>query len=302
MAAQTRPFAAFEWMIALRYLRARRQEGFVSVISGFSLIGIALGVATLIIVMSVMNGFRHELLSRILGLNGHAVVQSYEGNLTGFDAAAARVRAVPGVTRAAPIIDGQVMATSRRYFRGRHRARHAQGRSANRSPRFRDSLSDGALARYDGGDSVIVGARLADKLGLRPGMTITLIAPKGNITPFGTTPRVKTYTIAGTFRIGMSEYDQTFIFMPLDEAQLYFNMDNAVSGLEVMVADPDQINAMIPADRARGGPAFARADMAGHELKPVRRAGSRAQCDVPDPHAHHIWWQRSTSFPASSCW
>ncbi len=249
----TRPFAAFEWMIALRYLRARRKEGFVSVISGFSLVGIALGVATLIIVMSVMNGFRHELLSRILGLNGHAVVQSFEGNLTHFDAEAARVRAVAGVTRAAPIVDGQVMATSGSISAGVV-VRGMRKSDLKSLTTVSKTLSPGALARYQGGDSVIVGARLADKLGLQPGMTITLIAPKGNITPFGTTPRVKTYTIAGTFRIGMSEYDQTFIFMPLDEAQAYFNMDDAVSGLEVMVSNPDAIEAMVPAIAQAAGP------------------------------------------------
>jgi lipoprotein-releasing system permease protein len=249
----TRPFAAFEWMIALRYLRARRKEGFVSVISGFSLVGIALGVATLIIVMSVMNGFRHELLSRILGLNGHAIVQSFEGNLTQFDAESARVRAVPGVTRAAPIIDGQVMATSGSISAGVI-VRGMRKADLKSLATVSNTLSPGALARYEGGDSVIIGARLAAKLGLQPGMTITLIAPKGNITPFGTTPRVKTYTIAGTFQIGMSEYDQTFIFMPLDEAQLYFNMDNAVSGLEVMVQNPDAIESMVPAIAKAAGP------------------------------------------------
>jgi lipoprotein-releasing system permease protein len=249
----TRPFAAFEWMIALRYLRARRQEGFVSVISGFSLVGIALGVATLIIVMSVMNGFRHELLSRILGLNGHAVVQSFEGNLVHFDEAVARVRAVPGVTRAAPIIDGQVMATSDNLSAGVI-VRGMRKADLKSLTTVSSTLSEGALARYEGGDNVIIGARLADKLRLQPGMTITLIAPKGNITPFGTTPRVKTYTIAGTFRIGMSEYDQTFIFMPLDEAQAYFNMDGSVSGIEVMVSDPDRIESMIGPIAAAAGP------------------------------------------------
>src|SRR5260221_14474864 len=112
MGSGTRPFAPFEWMIALRYLRARRAESFVSVISGFSLVGIALGVATLIIVMSVMNGFRHELLSRILGLNGHVIVQAPAGYLANFDDVAARVRAVPGVVRVAPTVDGQVMGTA----------------------------------------------------------------------------------------------------------------------------------------------------------------------------------------------
>lgn len=246
MANPTRPFAAFEWMIALRYLRAKRAESFVSVISGFSLIGIALGVATLIIVMSVMNGFRHELLSRILGLNGHAVVQAFQGNLTGYDAVAARVRGVPGVLRAAPIVDGQVMANSGDINTG-VLVRGMRREDLKTLTTVSKTLSEGALERFDGGDSVIVGARLADRMGLRPGMTITLIAPKGNITPFGTTPRVKTYTIAGTFRIGMSEYDQTFIFMPLDEAQLYFNMGNSVTGIEVMVANPDHIENMVDA-------------------------------------------------------
>ncbi|HEY5239783.1 MAG TPA: lipoprotein-releasing ABC transporter permease subunit [Rhizomicrobium sp.] len=240
MATPTRAFAAFEWMIALRYLRAKRKESFVSVISGFSLIGIALGVATLIIVMSVMNGFRHELLSRILGLNGHVIVQWLGGNLDNFDQTAARVRAVPGVVRVAPIVDGQVMATSGGISSG------ALVRGMRRSDletltTVSNNLSPGALARFEGGDSVIIGSRLASKLGLAPGMDITLIAPRGNVTPFGTTPRVKTYSIAGTFNIGMSEYDETFIFMPLAEAQLYFNTGAGVSGLEVMASDPDHM-------------------------------------------------------------
>ena len=243
MAAPTRAFAGFEWMIALRYLRAKRKESFVSVISGFSLIGIALGVATLIIVMSVMNGFRHELLSRILGLNGHVIVQGLGGNLNNFDADAARVRAVPGVVRVAPIVDGQVMATadgisSGALVRGMRRGDLETLTTVSKN------LSPGALARFEGGDSVIVGSRLAAKLGVGPGLDITLIAPRGNVTPFGTTPRVKTYTIAGTFNIGMSEYDETFIFMPLSEAQLYFNTGAGVNGLEVMVADPDHLESL----------------------------------------------------------
>ncbi len=243
MAAPTRAFAGFEWMIALRYLRAKRKESFVSVISGFSLIGIALGVATLIIVMSVMNGFRHELLSRILGLNGHVIVQGLGGNLNNFDADAARVRAVPGVVRVAPIVDGQVMATSGGISSGAL-VRGMRRGDLETLTTVSNNLSPGALARFEGGDSVIVGSRLASKLGVGPGLDITLIAPRGNVTPFGTTPRVKTYTIAGTFNIGMSEYDETFIFMPLSEAQLYFNTGAGVNGLEVMVADPDHLESL----------------------------------------------------------
>ena len=247
------PFSYFEWMIALRYLRSRRKEGFVSVISLISLIGIALGVATLIIVMAVMNGFRHDLLARILGLNGHVVVQGVTGNLPDFDAIAAQVRGVPGVVHVSPIVDGQVMATSAGMNTG-VLVRGIRPEDLKSLPMVYDSLSDGAFAHFHGGDSVIVGQGLATKFGLRPGDSITLIAPRGNVTPFGTTPRVKSYTIVGTFRIGMSTYDSSFVFMPIEEAQLYFNMGNSVSGLEVMIADPDRADALADAIRARAGP------------------------------------------------
>ncbi|MGA9797321.1 MAG: lipoprotein-releasing ABC transporter permease subunit [Rhizomicrobium sp.] len=247
------PFSYFEWMIALRYLRSRRKEGFVSVISLISLIGIALGVATLIIVMAVMNGFRHDLLARILGLNGHAVVQGAGGNLPDFDAIAARVRGVPGVVHVSPIVDGQVMASTNGVSAG-VLVRGIRPADLKSLAMVYNSLSDGAFARFKGDDSVIVGQGLATKLNLRPGDSITLIAARGNITPFGSTPRVKTYTIVGTFRIGMSTYDSSFVFMPLPQAQLYFNMDNSVSGLEVMTDDPDAINSKIVALQNAAGP------------------------------------------------
>jgi lipoprotein-releasing system permease protein len=253
--SSTGPFAAFEWMIALRYLRPTRREGYVSIISIFSLIGIAIGVAALIIVLAVMNGFRHELLARILGLNGHAVVQSLGGNLTNYDALASRVRTVPGVTRVTPIIDGQVMASAN-GLNGGVLVRGMRRADLQKLTIVSNSLSENALAHFQGGDSVIIGQRLAEKMRLLPGMQITLIAPRGNVTPFGTTPRVKGYTIAGTFRVGMSEYDQTFVFMPLDEAQLYFNMGDSVNGLEVMVTDPDRANAISNSIAAAVGPAY----------------------------------------------
>jgi len=249
----TRAFAPFEWMIALRYLRARRQESFVSVISGFSLVGIALGVATLIIVMAVMNGFRHELLSRILGLNGHLTVQASIGTLTNYDAMAARVRAAKGVTRVAPIVDGQVMATANGIASGVI-VRGMRQEDLRTLTTVSKSLSEGALQHFSGGDSVIIGGRLADRMRLFPGARITLIAPRGNVTPFGVTPRVKTYTVAGTFHIGMSEYDATFVFMPLAEAQLYFNMGDGVNGLEVMVQNPDAVNDVVGSVARAAGP------------------------------------------------
>ncbi len=253
MASATRPFSRFEWIIAGRYLRPTRKEGFVSIISILSLLGIAVGVAALIIVMAVMNGFRHDLLERILGLRGHIMVQGVTGTLPDFDAVATHVRAVPGVTRVAPIVEGQVMATSNGASTGVliHGVRRSD--LANMSV-VASSLSPGALANYQGDENVIIGAGLAEKLRLAPGMQITLIAPRGNVTPFGVTPRVKTYTIVGTFRIGMSIYDSSYIFMPLDEAQLYFNMGATVSGVEVMVTDPDKADDMARPIGTAAGP------------------------------------------------
>lgn len=239
-------FAPFEWMLALRYLRAKRQESFISVISGFSLIGIALGVATLIIVMSVMNGFRHELLKSILGLNGHVTVQVDGGLLRDFDALTQKLRAVPGVTRAAPVVDGQVMASQNGVNSGVI-VRGLRPADLKSLTLVSSTLSQDALTGFDSGDEVIIGAGLARKMGIRVGGSITLIAPKGNVTPFGTTPRIKTYTVSGTFKVGMTQYDTSFIFMPLAEAQLFFNSEGGVSSIEVMVTDPDSDLAMLPA-------------------------------------------------------
>jgi lipoprotein-releasing system permease protein len=262
----TRPFAAFEWMIALRYLRARRKERTISAIAIISLIGIALGVAALIIVMSVMNGFRHELLARILGLNGHVIVQQ-TGGFVNYDAAAVRVKAIPGVSRATPYVTGQVMASSRvgsmgALVRGIRRddlrvlmaELEKLKDPLSKQTTMPGTLSPGTLNRFGGGETVVVGYRLANRLGLTPGMNINLIAPQGDITPFGSTPRVKTYTIAGTFDIGMSEFDESYIFMPLDEAQAYFNTGDAVSGLEVMLDKPDDAARIAEAATRAAGP------------------------------------------------
>jgi lipoprotein-releasing system permease protein len=240
MTAPSRLFSGFEWMVAGRYLRARRAESFVSVIAGSSLIGIALGVATLIIVTSVFNGFREELLGRILGLNGHIIVQSETGAITDYDAIAAKLRMIPGVTNATPIIEGQVLINVDDASYGAL-VRGIEHDDLQKLTAVFSTLSQDALTGYDEGDSVIIGQRLADKLGLKAGMTVTLIAPNGAVTPFGATPRIKTYRVAGTFNVGMSEYDQTFIFMPLMEAQLFFGMEGVVGAIEVMVAAPDRV-------------------------------------------------------------
>jgi lipoprotein-releasing system permease protein len=170
-----------------------------------------------------------------------------------FDDVAAKVRAVPGVVRVSPVIDGQVMATSNGISRGAL-VRGIRRDDLAKLTTVSKTLSPGALSRFQGGDSVIIGYRMAQQLGIGPGMTITLIAPKGNVTPFGTTPRVKTYSVAGIFNIGMSEYDSSFVFMPLQEAQLYFNLGDGVSGLEAMVAKPDAVADYTPAIAQAVGP------------------------------------------------
>lgn len=243
------PFGSVEWLLAGRYLRAKKQESFVSVIAGFSFIGIALGVATLIIVMAVMNGFRHELLGRILGVNGHMLVQTYAPTgIPDFDGLAAKLTAIPGITRATPQIEGQVLISAGGLAQGAL-VRGVRREDLLSLTPIAPNLSDGAADAFEG-DAVILGSRLAAALGLAVGMPVTLIAPNGDVTPFGTTPRRKTYRVAGTFTAGMSEYDAAFIYMPLDRAQLFFNLEGAAQSIEIMVDDPDAVKSFRPAVEA----------------------------------------------------
>jgi lipoprotein-releasing system permease protein len=231
-------FNTFERMVAFRYLRARRQEGFVSVIAIFSLLGIMLGVATLIIVMSVMNGFRADLIGRILGLNGHLAVYGPAAALPDFDAVAAKVRAVPGVVSATPLVEGQVMATSPAGAAGAL-VRGIRPEDIRARKLIADHIVAGSLADF-GEDSIAVGDRLARRLGLTVGGRITLLSPEGTDTAFGTLPRTKTYRVAALFDVGFYEYDNTFIYVPLKAAQIFFKLPDEVSYLEVFVTDADQ--------------------------------------------------------------
>ncbi|MBI1203139.1 MAG: lipoprotein-releasing ABC transporter permease subunit [Rhodopseudomonas sp.] len=237
----TRPFAPFEWMLSLRYLRARRKEGFISVIAGFSFLGIVLGVATLIIVMAVMNGFRAELLDKILGLNGHLLIQPLEKPLTDWDEVATRVSAVKGVKLAAPIVEGQALASSP-FNAGGVLVRGIRLKDLEGLPSIVNNIKQGTLAGFDEGQGVAIGRRLADQLSLRAGDNITLVAPRGAVTPMGTTPRIKVYKIAAVFEIGMSEYDSAMVFMPLKEAQAYFNRAGDVTAIEVYTDNPDLVD------------------------------------------------------------
>jgi lipoprotein-releasing system permease protein len=228
-------------MLSLRYLRARRKEGFISVIAGFSFLGIMLGVATLIIVMAVMNGFRKELMSKILGINGHVLVQPLESALTDYAEVAKRISAIKGVTLAVPLVEGQALASSP-FQAGGVLVRGVREEDLRRLPAIGSGLKSGTLEGFDNGQGVLIGKRLADTLSVRAGDQITLVAPRGAVTPMGTTPRIKAYKIAGLFEIGMSEYDQVFVFMPLAEAQAYFHRPGDVSAIEVYTDNPDKVD------------------------------------------------------------
>jgi lipoprotein-releasing system permease protein len=253
---QTRPFAPFEWLISLRYLRARRKEGFISVIAGFSFLGIMLGVATLIIVMAVMNGFRKELLDKILGLNGHLLVQAVESPLTDWKVVAERINAVQGIRLAAPIVEGQALATSPFGATG-VLVRGIRSEDLTNITSIARNIKQGTLEGFDEGQGLAIGRRLADTLSLRAGDSVTIVAAKGAVTPMGTLPRTKTYRVAAVFEIGMSEYDAAFVFMPMTEAQAYFNRPNDVTAIEVYTTDPDKIDAFRKSvTEAAGRPIF----------------------------------------------
>ncbi len=244
-AMATRPFAPFEWMLALRYLRARRKEAFISVIAGFSFLGILLGVATLVIVMAVMNGFRAELLDKILGINGHLILQPVEQPFTDYGAIADRVGALDGVVAAIPLIEGQALASGTTEAGTGVLVRGIRGADIGKVRGVADTVAEGgSLDGFDTSGGVAIGKRLAQALGLLVGDRITLVSPRGAVTPLGVTPRVKAYPVVAIFEIGMSEYDATFVFMPLEEAQAYFNQPDRAGAIEVYLDNPDDVAAM----------------------------------------------------------
>jgi lipoprotein-releasing system permease protein len=242
----TRPFAPFEWMLAGRYLRTRRREGFVSVIAGFSFLGIMLGVATLIVVLSVMNGFRKELLDKIVGINGHMFITPIDGPLTDYAEVAGRVAQLPGIRRAIPMVEGQAFASSQHGGSG-VLVRGVRGEDMLRIDAIAGNLRQGTLQDFDGNDGVAIGRRLAEALALQVGDTLTLITPRGAATPFGTAPRVKGYPVVAVFEIGMSEFDATFVYLPLSEAQSYFNREGDVNVIEVFLDNADRVDEARPA-------------------------------------------------------
>ncbi len=234
-------FNAFERAIAGRYLRARRGERFVSVIAIFSLIGIALGVATLIIVMAVMSGFKDDLLSRILGLNGHLdVYASTSAGLTDYDALAGKIRVLPGVVSATPVIEGQVLLTDRSQSSGGI-TRGITPENLRKLPSIAGNIRSGSLDDFHGSNAIAIGLTLAERFGLDVGSKLTLLSPNGAVTAFGTVPRVRAYKVVAIFQAGLNEYDSTYTFLPLEAAQVFFQKENAVTQIEVMVRDPEHV-------------------------------------------------------------
>ncbi|NBX07239.1 MAG: lipoprotein-releasing ABC transporter permease subunit, partial [Proteobacteria bacterium] len=234
-------FKPVERLLAFRYLRARREEGFISVIAWFSFAGITLGVATLIIVMSVMNGFRTELINRILGLNGHIGVFSATSEpLTDYNRVALKLAELPNVIAATPQVQGQVMASSARAQTGAVVRGVSWSDLAARKPLW-DSLSQQAIAAFRDDKHILIGETMAFRLGLKIGDKMTLLSASGRTTAFGSIPSKRTFTIGGLFKVGMHEYDNSFIFMPLSEAQSFFHLPDAVSGIEVYSDAPLKI-------------------------------------------------------------
>jgi len=238
-----RPFAAFEWMVALRYLRARRAAGFVSVIAGFSFLGISLGVATLIVVMSVMNGFHIELMSKIIGVNGHVFLQPADTPLNDYDAVIERISKTPGLKVALPLVESAAGVSSP-YQQSGALVRGVRERDIKRLPGVAENVKLGTLDGFDVAEGVAIGQKLAENLSVRIGDKVTILTARGAATPFGVTPRIKSYPVVAIFQIGVSEFDGIFVFMPFEEAQAFFNKEDEATLIEAFVDDPEKMDEM----------------------------------------------------------
>ncbi|MDR3470927.1 MAG: ABC transporter permease [Devosia sp.] len=269
-AQQTQPFSRFEFLVAGRYLRARRKDAFISVIAALTLVGVAIGVATLIVVMSVMNGFRAELLTKILGLNGHFSAFPIERQFTDYNQVVKNIEVVPGVTHAVAFVEGQALASGQQESTGVS-VRGMDLPSLKKLPLLYTSNKQGGWEGWDQSKGIALGYRLAQKLGVGIGDQVTIINPKGATTPFGTTPNIRSYPVTVIFDLGMVEFDSFYIYMPLQAAQDYFHMYEDVlrpgmknpgpdatdaeidaayerqyqaTGVEIFINDPDAIDSM----------------------------------------------------------
>lgn len=230
--------------MAMRYLGGQK-SGLVSVIAAISFLGLTLGVAALIVVMSVLNGFHATLIDKILGLNGHMIVRPLGRDFTDFAEVAERMKAVPGVRNAIPMVEGQVLISSASASSGIY-VRGIREPDLQSLKEISSKIMYGSLGGFDASDGIVIGVRLANALNVTAGDEITIVSPRGTTTPFGTSPRVKRYIVKAVFELGLQTYDSTIAFLPLLEAQKFFNLPNAVHVLEVMVDKPDNIDAYRP--------------------------------------------------------
>ncbi|SFG01711.1 lipoprotein-releasing system permease protein [Novosphingobium sp. CF614] len=244
----------FEWTIAKRYMLPGKGERFIAMVAGISLIAVMLGVAALVIVMSVMNGFRAELFDKIVGLNGHAIIQAYGGRLDDWQGVLKDVRGTPGVVRASPLIEQPLLAS----FNGRVEAILVRGNTGEDIGRLKDKIQAGNLAELrTGDDNVAIGSQLAQNLGAQVGDVITVINPQGRATPFGTVPRQIAYRIAAIFEIGVYDYDNAFVVMPIPNAQTLLLTGDSIGMIEITTNDPDRVGQILaPLQRKLAGRAI----------------------------------------------
>ncbi|GAA4666244.1 lipoprotein-releasing ABC transporter permease subunit [Bartonella pachyuromydis] len=239
-------FSSYEWMIAFRYMIPNKKHVVASVISIISLIGIMLGVFALVVVMAVMNGFRTELLNRILGMNGHLVVQAVNSGFTDYNTLISSLEAVNGVKFSLPVIEGQALVQGELQGGSGALVRGMRKQDLEKLKTVSQNIKLGSLALFDKEEGVAIGSGLAEKLGLTVGRDLRIITPDGDATPFGVTPRVKAYKVTAIFEVGMSDYDSIFVFMPLREAQMFFNLGDIVQSLELFLNNPDVVDQIKP--------------------------------------------------------
>jgi lipoprotein-releasing system permease protein len=240
-------FGAFERAVAGRYLRARKGERFVSIIAIFSLIGIALGVATLIVVTSVMSGFQAELVSRFLGVNGHVTIEAYAGEtISGYEDLTKRIRVLSGVNSALAVLDGQVLLTSASNASHGGLVRGISQDDLRSLHQISDHILAGSLADFKGDNALAIGVGFADAYRIKVGDLVTLISPEGAATAFGTIPRVRAYKVVAIFDAGLHDYNTSVVFLPLPAAQIFFQKPDAVTQIEIRMDDPEQVDQLVP--------------------------------------------------------
>ncbi len=288
------PFSWFEWMLAGRYLRSRRRDTFISVISALTLIGVALGVATLIVVMSVMNGFRDELLQKILGLNGHFTVYPIDQKFDDYDQTAMKLEKVDGVLYAIPYVEGQALASGQQDSTGVS-VRGISSASIDKLGLLKKGAVLGGWDQWDQSNGVAIGQRLAEKLGVTIGDPITIVTPNGTNTPFGKTPQIRSYPVNVIFNLGMVEFDSFYVYMPMQAAQTYFKLYDDVLKPGVQPPGPDATDDEIDAAYTRQYRATA-VELFIDNPDNVDAIRNRIQKQVDRPLILYDWQQRNETF------